>query len=101
MFLLVVPTGADAPSHVNSQLPTSNSHGPWKLAFGRWELLPARYPTTSIPIERAVPRTVLIAESSDVVFRSGIFCFAMSSTCFAVTVPTLLRFGSADPFARF
>ena len=34
-------------------------------------------------------------------FRSGILVFAMSSTCFAVTVPTLFRFGSADPFARF
>src|SRR5436190_2781517 len=58
------------------------------------------YPTTSIPIDRAVPRTVLIADCSSVVLRSGIFCFAMSSTCFAVTVPTLLRFGSADPFVR-
>ena len=32
-----------------------------------------RYPTTSRPIERAVPETVLIADSSDSVFRSGIF----------------------------
>src|SRR5678816_722772 len=55
------------------------------------------YPTTSIPMERAVPRTVLIAASRSWQLRSGIFCLAMSSTCFAVTVPTLLRFGSADP----
>src|SRR2546423_9527920 len=54
-----------------------------------------------MPMERAVPRTVFTAASSVVQLRSGIFCFAMSSTCFAVTVPTLLRFGSADPFARF
>ena len=31
--------------------------------------------------------------------RSGIFSLAISSTCFAVTVPTLVLFGSADPFA--
>ena len=37
--------------------------------------------------------------SSDSQFRSGIFSLAMSSTCFAVTVPTLFLFGSAEPFA--
>ena len=52
-------------------------------------------------MDLAVPRMLLIAVSTVAAFRSGIFCFAMSSTCFAVTVPTLLRFGSADPFARF
>src|ERR1700750_2901377 len=57
------------------------------------------YPTTSRPIERAVPDTVLIADSSESVLRSGIFSLAISSTCFAVTVPTLLLFGSADPLA--
>src|ERR1051326_3652844 len=57
------------------------------------------YPITSRPIERAVPRTVLIAASSDSAFKSGSFVFAISSTCFAVTVPTLFLFGSADPFA--
>src|SRR5262245_17501965 len=60
----------------------------------------ADYPITSIPIDRAVPRTVLTAAARSVQLRSGIFCFAMSSTCLAVTVPTLLRFGSAEPFAR-
>ena len=54
----------------------------------------------SIPIDLAVPRTVLTAAARSVQLRSGIFCFAMSSTCLAVTVPTLLRFGSAEPFAR-
>src|SRR4051812_33641219 len=54
---------------------------------------------TSRPIERAVPATVLMADSNESQFRSGIFSFAISSTCFAVTVPTLFLFGSADPFA--
>jgi len=40
-----------------------------------------------------VPRTVLTAASSDSAFKSGIFVFAISSTCFAVTVPTLFLFG--------
>ena len=61
-------------------------------------LLPAM---TSSPIDRAVPATVLTAASSDSQFRSGIFSFAISSTCFAVTVPTLFLFGSPDPFAMF
>ena len=47
------------------------------------------YPMTSRPIDRAVPATVLIADSSESQLRSGIFSFAMSSTCFAVTVPDL------------
>ena len=40
------------------------------------------YAITSSPIDRAVPATVLIADSSESVFRSGIFSFAISSTCF-------------------
>ena len=55
---------------------------------------------TSMPIERAVPATVLTAASTDSQFRSGIFSLAISSTCFLVTVPTLFLFGSADPLAR-
>src|SRR6185295_18060331 len=85
------------------QFPTSNLQLPRRL--GGWELgvgsYRQRYPMTSIPMERAVPLTVFTAASRSWQFRSGIFCFAMSSTCFAVTVPTLLRFGSADPLARF
>ena len=54
---------------------------------------------TSNPIDRAVPATVLTAASSDSAFKSGIFSFAMSSTCFAVTVPTFVLFGSAEPLA--
>src|SRR5437867_3630215 len=59
------------------------------------------YPMTSNPMDRAVPRTVLTADSSESQFRSGSFVLAMSSTCFAVTVPTLFLFGSADPLAMF
>jgi hypothetical protein len=54
-----------------------------------------------MPIDRAVPATVLYAASSDSALRSGIFSLAMSSTCFLVTVPTLFLLGSAEPFARF
>jgi hypothetical protein len=54
--------------------------------------------TTSIPIERAVPLMLLIAESIDAAFKSGIFCVAISRTCFSVTLPTLSLFGVPDPF---
>src|SRR5262249_28358248 len=59
------------------------------------------HPITSIPMERAVPATDLIADSSVSQFRSGSLVLAISSTCFLVTVPTLVLFGSADPLARF
>ena len=39
----------------------------------------------------------MIAASSDWAFKSGIFSFAISSTCLAVTVPTFVLFGSAEP----
>src|ERR1700726_575114 len=42
------------------------------------------YATTSIPIERAVPLILLIAVSTLDAFRSGIFCVAISRTCFSV-----------------
>ena len=57
------------------------------------------YPTTSIPIDRAVPRTLFTAASIEAAFRSGIFCLAMSSTCLAVTLPTLSLLGAPDPLA--
>src|SRR6266550_4665241 len=56
--------------------------------------------TTSIPMDRAVPSTVLIAASSDAAFRSGSFVLAISSTCFFVTLPTLFLFGTPDPFCN-
>ena len=49
-----------------------------------------------MPIERAVPRTERIAESTDSVFRSGSFNFAISWTCFAVTVPTVVASGDSQ-----
>src|SRR5467141_2687248 len=48
---------------------------------------------------RAVPITVRTADSRLVVLRSTSLIFAISSTCFFVTLPTLLRFGSAEPLA--
>ena len=48
---------------------------------------------------RAVPETVRTAESRFVVMRSTSLIFAISSTCFLVTLPTLLRFGSGEPLA--
>ena len=54
-----------------------------------------------MPIDRAVPATDFTADSSVSQLRSGSLIFAISSTCFFVTVPTLFLLGSADPFARF
>ena len=48
-----------------------------------------------------MPAIVLTADSIESQLRSGIFSLAISSTCFAVTVPTLFLFGSAEPFAMF
>src|ERR1700758_5270663 len=63
------------------------------------QLLNLGYPMTSIPIDLAVPRMLLIAVSIEAAFRSGIFCLAMSSTCLAVTLPTLSLLGVPDPLA--
>src|SRR5438105_9362256 len=59
---------------------------------------PDNYPWISIPMDRAVPSTVLIAASSDAAFRSGIFVLAISSTCLRVTFPTLFLLGTPEPF---
>jgi hypothetical protein len=45
------------------------------------------YPTTSIPIDRAVLLMLLIAASTDAAFKSGIFCVAISRTCFLLAPP--------------
>src|SRR4029077_12541512 len=55
------------------------------------------YPSTSRPMLRAVPMMVRTGESRLVVFKSGNLVLAISSTCLRVTLPTLLRLGSADP----
>src|SRR5215210_5430613 len=47
---------------------------------------------------RAVPSMVLIADSRLVVFKSGIFNLAISSTLAREMVPTLTLFGVPDPF---
>src|SRR6202050_1566740 len=57
------------------------------------------YAVTSIPMERAVPFTLLTAASTEAAFRSGIFCLAISSTCFSVTLPTLSLLGVPEPLA--
>src|ERR1700686_2478682 len=59
-----------------------------------------RQSPTSTPMLRAVPLTEFIADSSEKQFRSGILILAISSTCLLVILPTLVLFGSADPFAR-
>src|SRR5690606_14329693 len=41
-----------------------------------------------------------MADSMLAAFRSGIFSSAISRTCWRVTLPTLSRFGAADPFSR-
>src|SRR6266852_5351651 len=67
--------------------------------FNRQITKSLNHPMTSIPIDRAVPRMLLTAESIEAAFRSGIFCLAISSTCFKVTLPTLSLFGVPEPFA--
>src|SRR5262245_12889755 len=52
-----------------------------------------------MPMLRAVPFTLLMAASNDAAFKSGIFCLAISATCFSVTLPTLSLFGAPDPLA--
>src|SRR5690606_40239428 len=55
--------------------------------------------TTSMPIERAVPAMMFIAESMSFALRSGSLSCAISRSWARVTVPTLLRLGSPDPFS--
>ncbi len=52
-----------------------------------------------MPMLRAVPFTLLIAVSSEAAFKSGIFCLAISETCFSVTLPTLSLLGAPEPLA--
>ena len=52
-------------------------------------------------MERAVPAMIFAAISTSFVFRSGIFASAISSTCFLVSVATLVLFGSPLPFLIF
>ncbi len=52
-----------------------------------------------MPIERAVPLMLLIAVSTDAAFKSGIFCVAISRTCFSVTLPIFSLLGVPEPLA--
>src|SRR5881275_367317 len=66
-------------------------------AFLRLEMCGIYMPSTTMPIERALPATMRIAASISVAFRSGSFCLAISSTCFLVILPTLSVCGLALP----
>ena len=55
--------------------------------------------STSTPIERAVPAITFIAWSTSRAFRSTSFVSAIERTWSRVRRPTLVRFGSADPFS--
>ena len=68
------------------------------FATAVWRPQNLGYAVTSIPIERAVPFTLFTAASTDAAFRSGIFCLAISCTCFSVTLPTLSLFGRTRTF---
>src|SRR5215472_13789767 len=52
-----------------------------------------------MPMLRAVPFTLLMAASRLAAFKSGIFCLAMSLTCFSVTLPTFSLLGAPEPLA--
>ena len=56
-------------------------------------------PTTSTPIERAVPSMIFIAWSTSLAFRSGILVSAIWRTWARLIVPTFSRFGSPEPFS--
>ena len=55
--------------------------------------------TTSTPIERAVPAMIFAAWSTSCAFRSASFFSAIWRTWASVIVPTLVRFGSPEPFS--
>src|SRR2546422_3611714 len=57
------------------------------------------YVVISMPMLRAVPATTRKAASSFAAFKSFIFNFTMSITCFFVTLPTFSLFGVLDPEA--
>ena len=52
-----------------------------------------------MPEERAVPSTIFIAAAMSRQLRSGILIFAISSTCFRVTLPTICVPTVAAPLA--
>src|SRR5690606_32646758 len=61
--------------------------------------VPGHQSTTWIPMERAVPSTIRIADSTPAALRSGSFSSAISRTCLRETWPTLSRLGAEEPFS--
>src|SRR5215217_321904 len=57
------------------------------------------YATTSTPIERAVPSMIFAAWLTSCALRSSSFFSAIARTCSLEIVPTLVRFGSPEPFS--
>ena len=62
------------------------------------QLNAARVPSIS-GVAAIRPSIVRIAASTEPALRSGILSFAISSTCFWVTLPAFVLFGSPDPFS--
>src|SRR4051794_40558603 len=54
-----------------------------------------------MPIDRAVPAMLRLADSRLVVFMSCILSWASSVSCFWVTLPTLVLLGSLEPDPGF
>src|SRR6185437_13363831 len=61
-------------------------------------LLARHQAPTSTPIERALPAMMCIAASTSFAFRSGSLVSAISRSWARLIVPTLVRFGSPEPF---
>src|SRR5205814_3818941 len=59
----------------------------------------AHQPSTTRPMDRAVPAIMLIAPSRSVAFRSCIFSSAIFLSWARVTLPTLSRLEVAEPFS--
>src|SRR5205814_447621 len=57
------------------------------------------YRSTSTPIERAVPAMIRAAWSTSRAFRSTSLVSAICRTCARLSLPTLSRFGSEEPFS--
>ena len=52
-----------------------------------------------MPMLRAVPATMRMACSTSLAFRSGILVSAISRSWRCETLPTFVRFGSAEPLS--
>ncbi len=59
------------------------------------------YPSTVMPMLRAVPAIIRIAASTLAAFKSSFFASAISRRSFSVTEPTFSLLGSPEAFANF